>query len=57
MMEKKLDNQVAAPAETRTPNLHGAKQNRSLRVRMEGWRHWQLGEQNNLSKKNTNEPT
>ena len=26
---RKVDNQVAAPAETRTPNLHRAKQNRS----------------------------
>jgi hypothetical protein len=28
-MEREVDNQVAAPAETRTPNLHLAKQNRS----------------------------
>jgi hypothetical protein len=25
-MEREVDNQVAAPAETRTPNLHRAKQ-------------------------------
>ena len=35
--------EVAAPVETRTPNLHRAKQNRSSRVRMEGWRQWRLG--------------
>jgi len=28
-MEPEVENQVAAPAETRTPNLHRAKQNRS----------------------------
>src|ERR1017187_7271772 len=36
-MEREVDNQVAAPAETRTPNLHRARK-RSSRVRMEGWR-------------------
>jgi len=36
-MERKVENQVAAPAETRTPNLHRATK-RSSRVRMEGWR-------------------
>jgi hypothetical protein len=44
-MERKVDNQVAAPAETRTPNLH----ERSIahrRVRMEGWRQWQFGGEN-----------
>src|SRR6266849_6931044 len=41
-MESKVDNQVAAPAETRTPNLHRAKI-AHRRVRMEGWRQWQLG--------------
>ncbi len=47
-MEQKVDNQVAAPAEMRTPNLHRAN-NRSLRVRMEGWRQWrQLGRRKNL---------
>jgi len=30
-MDEKVDNQVAAPAETRTPNLHRAKQNRSTK--------------------------
>ena len=30
-MEREVENQVAAPAETRTPNLHRAKQNRSLK--------------------------
>jgi len=38
-----VDNQVAAPAETRTPNLHRAKI--APRVRMEGWRQWRLGEE------------
>ena len=42
-MERKVDNQVAAPAETRTPNLHRAKQIAHRRVRMEGWRQWRLG--------------
>src|SRR5205807_4655100 len=42
-MERKVDNQVAAPAETRTPNLHRAKI-AHRRVRMEGWRQcWRLG--------------
>src|ERR1051326_4130908 len=41
-MKREVDKQVAAPAVTRTPNLHRAK-NRSLRVRMEGWRQWRLG--------------
>jgi hypothetical protein len=36
-----VDNQVAAPAETRTPNLHRAKI-APRRVRMEEWR---LGEE------------
>jgi len=45
---EKVDNQVAAPAETRTPNLHRANQHRSLRVRMEGWRQWRLGGRKNL---------
>jgi hypothetical protein len=39
-MEREVENQVAASTEPRTPNLHRAKQNRSLRVRMEGWRQW-----------------
>ena len=37
-----VDYQVAAPAETRTPTLHRAN-NRSQRVRMEGWRQRRLG--------------
>jgi len=41
-MEREVDNQVAAPAETRTPNLHRA-QIAQPRVRMEGWRQWRLG--------------
>ncbi len=39
---REVAKQVAAPAETRTPNLHRAS-NRSSRVRMEGWRQWRLG--------------
>ena len=38
-----VDNQMAAPAETRTPNLHRANQSAHRRVRMEGWRQWRLG--------------
>ena len=38
-----VDNQVAAPAETRTPNLHRANLIAHRRVRMEGWRQWRLG--------------
>jgi hypothetical protein len=37
--EVQVDNQVAAPTETRTLNLHRAN-SRSQRVRMEGWRQW-----------------
>jgi hypothetical protein len=33
--EVEVDNQVAAPAETRTPNLHGANQDRSPEC---GWK-------------------
>jgi hypothetical protein len=36
-MEAKVDYQVAAPAELRTPNLHRANIAHN-RVRMEGWR-------------------
>jgi len=44
-MEREVDNQVAAPAETRTPNWHRAKQIAHRRVRMEGWRQWWLGKE------------
>ena len=37
-MEAEVDNQVAAPAATRTPNLHRANKIAHRRVRMEGWR-------------------
>jgi len=37
-----VDNQVAAPAETGTPNLHRATVAQP-RVRMEGWRQRRLG--------------
>jgi hypothetical protein len=58
MMELEVENQVAAPAETRTPNLHRANKNRSSRVRMEGWRQWRLGRRKTLSNgKKTKEPT
>ena len=43
---------MAAPSETRTPNLHRANQHRSLRVRMEGWRQWwRLGGRKTLSQR------
>src|ERR1700685_872201 len=35
---REVDNQVAAPAATRTPNLHRANKSAHRRVRMEGWR-------------------
>jgi hypothetical protein len=41
-MGAKVDYQVAAPAEMRTPNLHRAKIAHK-RVRMEGWRQRRLG--------------
>ncbi len=41
-MEREVDNQVAAPAATRTPNLHRANKIAPSRVRMEGWRQWRL---------------
>ena len=39
---EEVDSQVAAPTETRTPNLHRAKIAHQ-RVRMEGWRQRRLG--------------
>ena len=39
---REVDSQVAAPTETRTPNLHRAKIAHQ-RVRMEGWRQRRLG--------------
>jgi hypothetical protein len=39
---EEVDYQVAAPTETRTPNLHRAKIAHQ-RVRMEGWRQRRLG--------------
>ncbi len=42
-MEREVENQVAAPTETRTPNLHRANKIAHSRVRMEGWRQWRLG--------------
>ena len=44
---------MAAPAETRTLNLHRAKHHRSSRVRMEAWRQWQLGRRKNLVQRKT----
>jgi len=41
-MGAKVDYQVAAPAETGTPNLHRAKIAHK-RARMEGWRQRRLG--------------
>jgi len=48
MMETEVENQVAAPAETRTPNWHRANKIAQPRVRMEGWRQWRLGGRKNL---------
>jgi hypothetical protein len=45
--EAQVANQVAAPAVTRTPNLHRAKI-AHRRVRMEGWRQWRLGKEKSL---------
>jgi len=39
---REVDSQVAAPTETRTPNLHRANIVHQ-RVRMEGWRQGRLG--------------
>jgi hypothetical protein len=39
---REVDSQVAAPTETRTPNLHRANIAHQ-RVRMEGWRQGRLG--------------
>jgi hypothetical protein len=50
-MEREVDNQVAAPAETRNTQL-APSENRSQRVRMEGWRQWRLGENNFVEPKN-----
>jgi len=41
-MGAKVDSQVAAPAEMRTPNWHRAKIAQQS-VRMKGWRQRQLG--------------
>jgi len=43
----KVAKQVAAPAETRTPNMQRAQG--SQRLRMEGWRQWRLGCENRLT--------
>jgi hypothetical protein len=47
-LEREVDQQVAAPAETRTPNLHRATKDRSSRVRREGWRQRRLGRRKTL---------
>ena len=49
--------QMAAPAETRTPNVHRAKTNRSSRVRMEAWRQRPLGGKKTLLTKDSEEST
>jgi hypothetical protein len=53
---REVDLQVAAPAETRTPNLHRARI-AHRRVRMEGWRQWRLGGERILPNQKTKEPT
>ena len=45
---EQVDYQVAAPSETRTPNLHRAKIAHQ-RVRMEGWRQRRPGSQEDHS--------
>jgi len=55
-METEVDNQVAAPAETRTPTLHRAKIAHP-RVRMEGWRQRRLGREENQSSHGHKEST
>src|ERR1700676_381666 len=42
-MGAEVDYQVAAPAETSTPNWHRAEKSLHKRVRMEGWRQRRLG--------------
>jgi len=48
--EAEVDYQVAAPTETRTPNVHRAKIAHK-RVRMEGWRQRRLGSMATNSRK------
>jgi hypothetical protein len=47
-MELQVDNQMAAPAETRNAQLAPSELHRSSRVRMEGWRQRRLGRKKNL---------
>ncbi|HXN17409.1 MAG TPA: hypothetical protein VN875_03685, partial [Candidatus Binatus sp.] len=50
-----VDNQVAAPTESSTPNLHRATIAQP-RVRMEGWRQRRLGSrEHNLKRRNEEE--
>jgi hypothetical protein len=57
-MEREVDNQVAAPAETRTPNLHRAKQ---IAHEECGWKGGDSGGdsagEKTLSNEKTKEPT
>jgi hypothetical protein len=58
MMEREVEKQVAAPTETRTPNLHRAK-TKSL-IEECGWKGGDSGnsaEKKDLSNKKTKEPT
>jgi len=57
-MEREVENQVAAPAETRTPNWHRAKQ-KSLNEEC-GWKGGDGGDsagEKTLSNEKTKEPT
>ena len=62
-MGAKVDSQVAAPAETRTPNWHRAKIRSSRRVRMEGWRQsdrfdaWRLNVQKGKNQLDSDRPS
>src|ERR1700741_4127641 len=56
-MEREVDNQVAAPAATRTPNWNRANKTAHRRVRMEGWRQRRHGgEENLVQRKNKTNP-
>jgi hypothetical protein len=57
-METEVENQVAAPAETRTPNWHRANKNRSPKEC--GWKGGDSGDsagEKTLSNVKTKEPT
>jgi hypothetical protein len=57
MMEIKVENQVAAPAETRTPNLHRATDSLIQECGWKGGDSGELGCRKTLSNEKTKEPT